>query len=259
MAPAGAHRGRRGRHPLNQPDLAILAGGLGTRLGAAAGGMPKVLAPVAGEPFLAHLLRLAHRRGHRRVVLCLGHGAAAVEAWLAATPQALAVATWHEGPLRRGTGGALRHALPALSDPFFLAYGDSLLDLDPAPVLAAFHAAGAPALMTVLHNRNAWDASNLVFDGARVLLHDKAAAGRPGVEWIDAGLSVFRHAPLLQWPGADPWELSALTGRLAREGRLAGHAVTERFHEIGRPESLAETEAWLRAGGQGCQPAAGSL
>lgn len=233
---------------MSLPDLAVLAGGMATRLGGLAQAMPKVLMPVAGEAFLAHLLRHAKRQGFARVVLCLGHLAERVEAFLAAQDGfGLEVAISHEGPVRRGTGGALRHALPMLSDPFFMAYGDSLLPLDAPAAQAAFLAAGQPAMMTVLHNRDQWDASNLVFADGMVRLHDKAARGQAGVEWIDAGVTVFRHAPILAWPEPDPWDLSALTGALAREGRLAGHPVHERFHEIGRPETLAETDAWLRA------------
>lgn len=233
---------------MSLPDLALLAGGMATRLGGLAEATPKVLMPVAGEPFLAHLLRHARRQGFARVVLCLGHLSEQVEAFLAGQGGfGLDVAISHEGPVRRGTGGALRHALPLLSDAFFLGYGDSLLPLDAPAAQAAFLAAGQPAMMTVLHNRDQWDASNVILEGGMVRAHDKAVRGQPGVEWIDAGVTIFRHAPILDWPEADPWDLSALTGVLARQGRLAGHLVHERFHEIGRPETLAETDAWLRA------------
>ena len=103
-----------------------------------------------------------------------------------------------------------------------------------------------PALMTVLHNRDRWDASNVVFDGSLVRAHDKAARGQPGVEWIDYGFSVFSRAVIEGWPSPDPWDLSAMTGALARQGRLAGFEVKQRFHEIGKPEGLAETAAYLR-------------
>lgn len=229
-------------------DLALLAGGMATRLGGLADATPKVLMPVAGEPFLAHLLRHAKRQGFSRVVLCLGHLAERVEEFLATHGRfGLDIAISHEGPTRRGTGGALRHALPLLSDPFFLGYGDSLLPLDAPAAQAAFLAAGQPAMMTVLHNRDQWDASNLIFAEGMVRAHDKTLRGAPGVEWIDAGVTIFRHAPILAWPETDPWDLSTLTGALARQGRLAGHLVHQRFHEIGRPETLAETDAWLRA------------
>ena len=53
--------------------VAILAGGLATRLRPLTEKVPKVLLPVAGKPFLAHQLELLRRQGLRRVVLCLGY------------------------------------------------------------------------------------------------------------------------------------------------------------------------------------------
>ena len=51
----------------------ILAGGLGTRLRSVVADRPKVLAPVAGRPFLAYLLEQVRSAGVRRCVLCTGH------------------------------------------------------------------------------------------------------------------------------------------------------------------------------------------
>ena len=53
--------------------VAILAGGLATRLGPVARQTPKCLLDVAGGPFLHHQLWQLNRQGVRRVVLCLGH------------------------------------------------------------------------------------------------------------------------------------------------------------------------------------------
>ena len=234
---------------MSLPPLAILAGGLATRLRPITETIPKILVPVNGEPFLAHQLRLARRQGFSRVVLCIGHLGGQVEAFVAARGGefGLEIGFSHEGEARRGTGGALRHALPALGGTVFTLYGDSYLDVAAAPIHAAFLAAGQPALMSVLHNRNRWDASNVIFEAGMVRAHDKTLRGRPGVEWIDYGFSVFTAAVIAVWPEPDPWDLSALTGSLARAGRLAGHAVTQRFFEIGKPEGLAETEAYLAA------------
>ena len=62
------------------PPVAILAGGLGTRLGGAAGGLPKGMVPVAGRPFLEHVLERLARGGVARVVICRGHLGEAIEA-----------------------------------------------------------------------------------------------------------------------------------------------------------------------------------
>ena len=233
---------------MSLPPLAILAGGLATRLRPITETIPKVLVPVNGEPFLAHQLRLAQRQGFTRVVLCIGHLGEQVEHWVEQHRQAFAltVAFSHEGPDRRGTGGALRHALPHLGEHFFMLYGDSYLDVEAAPIHDAFLEARAPALMSVLHNHDQWDASNVIFDGRMVLAHDKTLRGQPGMEWVDFGFSVFTRAVVEAWPTPDPWDLSALTGALARDGHLAGFEVTQRFYEIGKPEGLAETEAYLK-------------
>ena len=38
------------------PVLIVLAGGFGTRLQPVVSDLPKILAPIAGEPYLAHFL-----------------------------------------------------------------------------------------------------------------------------------------------------------------------------------------------------------
>ena len=58
---------------LSQFPVALLAGGLATRLRPLTEKIPKVLLPLAGRPFLAHQLQLLRERGITRAVLCLGH------------------------------------------------------------------------------------------------------------------------------------------------------------------------------------------
>ena len=53
--------------------VAILAGGLATRLRPISDEIPKALVDINGEPFITHQLRLLASRGVRRVVLCLGY------------------------------------------------------------------------------------------------------------------------------------------------------------------------------------------
>jgi len=59
-------------------DVLVIAGGLGTRIKSALGDTPKLLAPIAGRPYLAYLLDWLRRFGAKRIVLGLGHQAQAV-------------------------------------------------------------------------------------------------------------------------------------------------------------------------------------
>lgn len=228
------------------PALAILAGGLATRLRPITETIPKSLVEVAGEPFLAHQLRLAKRQGFRKIVMLTGHLGGQIEAFAGDGAQfGLEIAYSHDGDRARGTGGAVRAAQDQFGDMVFVTYGDSYLDIEVAPVWQAFCASGTPALMTVLHNRDQWDPSNVVFDGKMVRQHDKTAGGKVGVEWIDYGLSVFRTDAITAWNQPDPFDLSLLTKALAEQGQLAGYEVSARFYEIGKPEGLEETASYL--------------
>ena len=130
---------------MSLPTLALLAGGTATRLRPITEKIPKSLVEVAGEPFLAHQLRLFRRQGIRRVILLVGHLGDQIEAFVGnGSAFGLDVAYSYDGQTKRGTGGAVRQALPLLGPSFFTCYGDSYLDVDLAPIHAAFVATTLP-------------------------------------------------------------------------------------------------------------------
>src|SRR6478672_6215239 len=111
--------------------VAILAGGLATRLRPITEKIPKSLVSVAGEPFLAHQLRLLHARGLRRVVMCVGYLGEMIEQDFGdGSAFGVELRYVFDGPKLLGTGGALRQALPLLGEEFFVLYGDSYLPID---------------------------------------------------------------------------------------------------------------------------------
>jgi N-acetyl-alpha-D-muramate 1-phosphate uridylyltransferase len=217
--------------------VAVLAGGLGTRLGALGRTTPKALIEVAGRPFALWQLELLRAHGAQRVVVCVGHHGERIEAEIGA-PFGLDVRYVHDPPELAGTAGALRGALDHLGDPFLVLYGDTYLRIDYADVARA--AAGRRGLMTVLRNEGRWDTSNAIFDGERVVRYDKRSP-TPDMQWIDYGLGALR-ADALDLPGDD---LADVYRALAERGELSGYVASERFYEIGTPGSLAETAAFL--------------
>lgn len=226
--------------------VAILAGGLATRLSAVLNGAPKSMVPVAGEPFIAHQLRWLRGQGVRRVVLCLGHLGGTIADYVGDGSRfELDVGYSFDGERLLGTGGALRRALAMLGDAFFVLYGDSYLDVVFETVQRAFEQADAPALMTVYCNEGRWDRSNVVFDCGRILRYQKGVDD-PRMRYIDYGLGVLSAAALAGRTHADAFDLAEVYGLLAAEGRLAGYEVTRRFYEVGTPEGLAETDRFLR-------------
>ncbi len=237
--------------PEPAPALALLAGGLATRLRPLTETIPKSLVAVAGEPFIAHQMRLLGREGIARVVICVGHLGDRIEAFVGDGSRFGIRADYsRDGDRPLGTGGALRRALPMLGKDFFVMYGDSYLDTNFAAVNAAFRRSAKSALMTVYRNAGRWDRSNVDYANGIVRRYDKSAP--PGaMAYIDYGLGVISADALGAWPADAPFDLAAFYADLAGRGELAGYEVFERFHEIGAPAGLAETEAYLaRAGAE---------
>jgi NDP-sugar pyrophosphorylase family protein len=231
--------------PLPYP-VAILAGGLATRLRPLTEGLPKVLLPVAGRPFLAHQLELLHRQGIARAVLCVGYLGELIQCEFGAGATCgVRLEYSFDGPALLGTGGALRQALPLLGEKFFVLYGDSYLPIDFKPVADSFERSGKSGLMTVYRNEGQHDISNVVLERGEILVYDKKL-GRPEMRHIDYGLSLFRARAFDRWPGGRPFDLAEVMQDLVGQREMAGYEVSQRFYEIGSHSGLAELETLLR-------------
>jgi NDP-sugar pyrophosphorylase family protein len=229
--------------------VAILAGGLATRLRPMTERVPKVLIPVAGQPFLAHQLALLRRQGISRAVLCLGHLGEMVQREFGdGSASGVRLEYSFDGPVLLGTGGALKRALPLLGERFFVLYGDSYLPIDFRPVAEFFERSGKPGLMTVYQNEGRYDTSNVVFGEGDIKLYDKKNKC-PDMRHIDYGLSAFKASAFDDWPADRPFDLSDVMQRLVAHKQLAGFEVKQRFYEIGSPAGLAELEVLLSGAG----------
>jgi NDP-sugar pyrophosphorylase family protein len=236
-----------GAFDLGDWPVALLAGGLATRLRPITEKIPKALIAVAGQPFLAHQLRLLRTAGLRKVVLCVGYrGEMIAEEFGDGSRHGIELAYSFDGPSLLGTGGALKKALPLLGKHFLVLYGDSYLPIDYAAPARALAASGKLGLMTVFRNENRWDASNVWFEEGEIRRYDKKQAG-PDMRHIDYGLGVLRAKALWSWPNEKAFDLAEVYAELIQRKELAGFEVDQRFYEIGSAEGLAELDAMLRS------------
>ena len=234
-------------------QCAILAGGLGTRLGDIVREVPKPVLEVAGRPFLAWLMHEMLRFGVEEFVILTGHLSASVEDAVLhaadALPKQVRV-TFSEEPLRAGTGGALFHAEKLLDERFLLCNGDSLFDCNIAALLADF-ARDDPSVLARLIVRDIPDASRY---GSVTLDEDRITAFRdrpdaqqgpiPGV--INSGIYALDKRIF-----ASLHETCSLEGDvlplLAREGHVRATRQTGWFVDIGIPDDLAHARRELGA------------
>src|SRR5687767_421552 len=226
--------------PRSSPDIAtvpvaLLAGGLATRLRPITEKIPKALVDIDGRPFIDHQLALLRRNGIRRVVMCLGYRGEMVRDHCGdGSSYDMELSYSFDGEKLMGTGGALKRASHLLGDVFWVMYGDSYMDIDYRAVLEFFDRSGAQGLMTVLRNQGRWDKSNVLFRDGELLKYDKRNVA-PEMDYIDYGVGILRREVLDEIPNDRAFDLAELYTRMVDERRMVGCEVTNRFYEIGTP------------------------
>jgi NDP-sugar pyrophosphorylase family protein len=227
-------------------DVFVIAGGLGTRIGSVLGDTPKLLAPIAGRPYLAHLLDWLRRFGARRVVLGLGHRAQAVVDFLERTRtdhRDLDIVTAIE-PRPLGTAGAIRFARPQLrSDPVLIMNGDSFADADLCAFVDRHHRAKAKATLLCVEVDDAGRYGRIAVDDAgRIRGFVEKDPNFHGSSAVSAGVYLFSAALLDEIAAGQAASLEREVFGVAPAGSFDAFAGRFAFIDIGTPESLKAAE-----------------
>jgi len=234
-------------------DILVLAGGLGTRIRPALGDVPKIMAPIAGRPYLAYLFEWFERFGARRIVLALGHGARAVLDYLDRQPSDRIEIVPSVERLPLGTAGAIRFARRVLrSDPVLVLNGDSFSDADLCAFLDRHRRAGT--IGTVLctetddagrYGRVELDQNGLI---CRFVEKDPSFHGRA---LINAGAYLLSAALLDAIASGSGVSIERDVFERLPPLSLAAFAGRFRFVDIGTPEALGGAAEVVGASARG--------
>jgi MurNAc alpha-1-phosphate uridylyltransferase len=225
--------------------VAILAGGLATRIRPLTLSYPKALIEIAGKPFLHYQLSYLRSQGVNDVIICVGHLAELIKDYVGnGSNWGLKVDYSFDGDSLLGTGGALKKAIPLLGENFIILYGDSYLPIEFKKVVNAYFQSGNLGLMTVFNNKNQWDKSNVFFENGYVVDYSKDAVNS-NMHYIDYGLGILSADAFKFMPDQHPFDLSRIYNRLINMRQLVGFEIFERFFEIGSHQGIADFEAFL--------------
>ena len=214
-------------------DVVILAGGLGTRLGALTRDTPKPMIEVAGRPFLHHVIESFRARGLTDIVLLIGRYGEQIEDYFGDGSRVGVHIRYSREAEPIGTGGALREARHLLAGRFLLTYADVLRRYDYDRFVQQHSVCLAVYRASVDGNTDV--------ENGRVTRFDKSAKNLP---YTDAGFCVMPSSTidLLPKSGACSFE-EIVFPRLA--GEMEAEIVDHDFVEIGTPEALAAARARL--------------
>lgn len=231
-------------------QIVILAGGLGTRLFPITKKVPKVLATVAGRPYIFWQMDLLCANNIQEIILCLGVMGEQVERELGQKYKNITIRYSYEDSNKLlGTAGAIKNAEEFLNPVFGVLYGDSYLEMNYRAVFDAHLATEFPATMTVWMNKDRYDISNVSLseNKQRVTCYNKRKT--PGVfRYIDYGFSVFNKDIIVSRLNKNEYAaLNDLQLTLSSENILGAFEVDTRFYEIGSKAGLAELEQYLSA------------
>ena len=214
-------------------SIAILAGGLATRLKPISKTIPKSLIEINGKAFIDYQLETIASKKIRNVVICIGNLGEKIRRHIKnGNNFGLNIEYSDEGQKLLGTGGAILKALPLLSENFFVMYGDSYLDFNYQELSSHFLKNKYPIMMAIYKNSNRYDKSNVLLKDNYLINYKKNNLNK-NMSFIDYGISIMNKKLFRNFNHIDKFDLSEIFEKASNDKLLGGYEVKNRFYEIG--------------------------
>lgn len=226
-------------------QIAILAGGLATRLRPLTEKIPKSMITIDGKPFIDYQLRLFAANGITDVVLCVGYLSEQIEEYIEDGKRyGINIVYSTDGESLLGTAGALKNAQRYLSEKFFVLYGDSYVFVNFRDVLSYFSRFDKSALMMVYKNYDKYDRSNVIVKNGLIERYDKKMT-HENMIYIDYGVNLLNKYVLDKIPENRSYSLEQLYSELIRDEDMLAYETNKRFYEIGSQKGLKDFEEYI--------------
>ncbi len=219
-------------------ECIILAGGLGTRLRDTVPDLPKCMAPIAGRPFLFHVINYLRSQGIEKFIFSLGYKHEFIEAYLKEQFQTLGYqCSVEEEPL--GTGGAILLAsIKASTENIVVVNGDTLFKAD-LHKAAMFHSHNMAECTLLLKPMENFDRYGVVETNGDSLVSNFKEKQFHHAGNINAGLYLLNVPKFLdeEFPDKFSFEKDYLE-KYYSQRRIYGLVQDKYFIDIGIPEDF---------------------
>lgn len=229
--------------------IAILAGGLGTRLGLLTKDTPKSMVRICGKPFLEYQLELLKKNNLKEIVLCVGHLKNEIESHFGNGSRFGVRIKYSEEEKPLGTAGALRNAQNLLGDEFLVLNGDSYLAINYREVIEIYKFGKKLGVMVVYKNNNKYYKSNVIIANEFVTNYDRSGHIK-NMMYIDYGLSILNKKALEFVPQGKFFQLDEVYRELIKRRELIAFETQVRFYEIGSVQGLEDFTKIVERGGK---------
>ena len=227
--------------------MVVLAGGLGTRLGAIGSNKPKILVPINGKPFIDLQLEWLLRNDVSEIIYCIGHLGSQIVKHIESLelPRNIRVNFSWDGEVPLGTGGAVQKAAQNIEGKFLVTYGDSYLRADLKLISETFNTSNFLSLMTVFRNQNKFDVSNVKMNSGQVVKYEKNGSNSE-FQYIDYGILGLSTELLVKADAGTRFDLGTVILKGISLGQMIGYEIHERFYEVGSLNGILALEEFLK-------------
>lgn len=236
-------------------QVAILAGGLGTRLRDVAAHRAKPLVDVGGRPFLRWNLDRLRDQGFCDVVLCIGYRANDYHTLLGDGSRLGLRLTYSREQSPLGTAGALRLAEPLVHASYVIVQnGDTYCNFDLRAVVEEHRRSGAAATMVVTKVQDVSQFGSVEFAQNMSITRFREKAASAGEGFINAGTYVMNRNQIGRIAPSQPLSLETDIFPEMCGQHFRAFPVNGTFIDIGTPESLVRARAFFAHRANGHTP-----
>ncbi len=233
---------------LEDIDVVVLCGGLGSRIAEVVNDRPKPMAEINHQPFLDILIRYFASFGFRRFVLCTGHMSEVIADYYSpkAGPLEFIISREHT-PL--GTAGSVKNAQRFIqSDPFLVANGDSFCPVDLSEFYNFDSSRQALLSMAVVESEDTTGSGRVTLDSLQRIISFEEKEQKQGTGYINAGIYFFHKQVFSFIPANTKYSLEYdLFPRLTYQGSYA-FVSQEELIDIGTPQEYERAKEYFAAG-----------
>tara|TARA_B100000242_G_C43049348_1_gene490125 strand:- start:311 stop:1024 length:714 start_codon:yes stop_codon:yes gene_type:complete len=229
--------------------LVVLVGGLGTRISKFYPDIPKFLIPITKDKLFADFwFDSIDYDSVSHIYFLIGHKGDQIIKYLIKKRIDIGYTVISDGDSLLGTGGALKKACKNINSPFFLTYGDTILDVNWNLMLETFKKGSPPLLLSVILNKGLTDKSNIEINLENKLIYNKICPNKK-MKYIDYGLSIINSEDYIRSTSkVERFDLSSWYHYVSLiYEKLPFVFANKRYFEIGTPKALMEfKESFLK-------------
>jgi len=220
---------------LEDIDVVLLCGGLGTRLRPLISDRPKVLAKFGETTFLDILIHELVSQGFQNFILCVGYMKEQIKSHFAQGKEYTITFSEEESPL--GTGGALRKAIPLVkSETFMVMNGDSICAIN-FEDFYLFHTEKKALLsMALVRTKSAEDFGSVTINESHEIISFKEKNRDSKDSLINAGMYLMQKEIVSYMPDKSQFSLETDFFPEIIQKKCIGYIIDSELIDIGTPE-----------------------